>query len=247
MVKKVSVGHSRERHRVCPAAGSALSRVQHVLVRDDRRRRRGRRAEVADDVAAGADAAGLGDRLVAADVIAVHVRVDDVADRRVADRADGGEDLRAERRELRVDDHDAFGADVDGRVAAGADEHVDVVAHLDGVDLDVVEVLAAARRPSRRRSAAPTASAAATTATRTVSGKLVCVLIVSATLLLLAWRPSPVTRRSVAAAAAAESAAFFSDLLELRIHRRGAAVDRRSPAGWWRRANSSLNGCSPGR
>ena len=111
LLKNVSVGHAANGTCVLPGRRLRAQPVQHVLVRDDVRRGGGRGAEVADDVAAGADAAGLGDRLVAADVIAVHVRVDDVADRRVGDRPDRGQQLRAERRELRVHDQDAFVAE----------------------------------------------------------------------------------------------------------------------------------------
>ena len=96
---------------------------------------------VVGDLGAGARAAGLGNRLVAADVVAVHVCADHVADRPVADGADRVQDLGAERRELRVHHHDAFVAGEHRGVPAGADEHVDVVAHLDGVDDDLVEVL----------------------------------------------------------------------------------------------------------
>ena len=55
--------------------------------------------------------------------------------------ADGGQQLRAQRRELGVHDQHAFVAELDGLVAARPDQHVDVVAHLDGVDLDRIEVL----------------------------------------------------------------------------------------------------------
>ena len=70
-----------ERHRLLPGRRSMLSRFSTFSCAMIAAGRRRGRADVADDVAAGAGAAGLGDRLVAADVIAVHVRVDDVADR----------------------------------------------------------------------------------------------------------------------------------------------------------------------
>ena len=54
-------------------------------MREDPGRVGGGGTDVADDIATGAEAARFGDRLVAADVIAVQVRVDDVADRLVAD------------------------------------------------------------------------------------------------------------------------------------------------------------------
>ena len=103
-------------------------------------RRRGC-AEIADDVAAGAGAAGLGDRFIAADVIAVHVRADDVADGRIGDRADCSQELRAHLRELRIDDHYAFVAELDRRVSARAHDHVDVRPDLHEVHLHVVKVL----------------------------------------------------------------------------------------------------------
>ena len=114
-------------------------------MRDDPRRVGRCRADVADDVAAGAGAAGLGNRLVAADVVGVHVRVHHVADRFGADRLDGVDELGAERRELGVHHHHALAAHLDRGVAAGADEHVDVAAHRLHVDLDVVEVLRGSR------------------------------------------------------------------------------------------------------
>ena len=48
---------------------------------------------------------------------------------------------RAAPRALPLDDEEAFLPDQPGGVAAGPDQHVDVVAHLDGVALDVVAVL----------------------------------------------------------------------------------------------------------
>ena len=64
--------------------------------------------------------------------------------------------------------------DEDGRVAAGADEHVDVVAHLDGVDLNVVEVLILLRDGrSPTASAAPATMAAATDRLRSLCGTTV--------------------------------------------------------------------------
>ena len=51
-----------------------------------------------------------GEVRVAADVVGVHVRVDQEADRLVGDAADRGDQLVGERRELRVDQQDAVGA-----------------------------------------------------------------------------------------------------------------------------------------
>ena len=94
-----------------------------------------------EHVAAGDRRAGLLDVLVAADVIRVDVRVDDVADRPLRERADRREDLVRHRRVLRVHDQHAVGADLHGDVAAGADQHVDVALRRLHVDLDVVEIL----------------------------------------------------------------------------------------------------------
>src|SRR5690606_35240648 len=91
-------------------------------------------------------AAGETQVRVAAGVIAVMMRVDDVADRLVGELPDRGEDLVGERSELRVDDQHAVVADLHGNVAAGPDEHVDIVAHLKRPDLDGVEVLLRADR-----------------------------------------------------------------------------------------------------
>ena len=83
MPKKVSVGQRANGTACCPAAGCALRRFSTFSCAMMLAVAGGGGAEVADDVAAGAGPAGLGDRLVAADVVAVHVGVDDVADRRV--------------------------------------------------------------------------------------------------------------------------------------------------------------------
>ena len=65
--------------------------------------------------------AGSPERLVAARMVAVPVRVDDVLDVAAAGGAHGREDLGVQRRELRVDEHGAVGArrqrDVAGAVA----------------------------------------------------------------------------------------------------------------------------------
>ena len=144
----VLVGQAR-----APAPAAVCRRrahpLEHVVVRDDLRALRGV-LDVAGDVAAGDRAAGLADVLVAADVIGVDVRVDDVADRSARQRADRRQNLVRQRRVLRVDDEHAVLADLDGDVAAGADQHVDVALRRQHLDLDGVEVLrllpAAARR-----------------------------------------------------------------------------------------------------
>ncbi len=108
---------------------------------EDRGRCRRCGAEIADHVAAGAGPTGLGNGFVTADVIPMHMGVDDVANRLVADRLDGIQDLRAERRELGVYDHHAVFTGHDRRVPAGADQHVNTVADVDHVLLYGIEVL----------------------------------------------------------------------------------------------------------
>ena len=132
--KNVSVGHAACGTAFCPVAFTI--RFSAFSCAKNPRRVGGRGSDVADDVAAGTVSAGLGDRLVAADVIAMKVRVDDVADRLVAQRADRRQQLVAHVGELRVDDHHAVVADLDRRVAAGADQHVDAAADGHDVDLD---------------------------------------------------------------------------------------------------------------
>ena len=92
-------------------------------------------------VAAGNRRARLLEVLVPADVIRMAVRVDDVAQRPLRQRADGGQDLVRQRRVLRVHEQHALGADLHGHVAAGADEHVDVALRLLQLIFDVVEIL----------------------------------------------------------------------------------------------------------
>ena len=77
---------------------------------------------------------------VAAGVIAVEVRVDQILDRQRRDRFDGGLDLVVQRRELAVHHDDAVGADRDRDVAALAFEHIGVVAEIGGLDLDLGEI-----------------------------------------------------------------------------------------------------------
>ena len=87
--------------------------------------------------------AHLAEVLVAAGMIAVHVRVDDELDRLRRELLDGGGDLVAQRRELRVDHEDAVGPDEHADGAALAVERVELVGDLVGLDLDLAEILAA--------------------------------------------------------------------------------------------------------
>ena len=77
---------------------------------------------------------------VAADVIAVHVRVEHEADRLVGNRADRREYFRRERRELGVDHHDAVVARGDADVAALAFQHVERSGELGRLDHRGVEI-----------------------------------------------------------------------------------------------------------
>ena len=87
------------------------------------------------------DGAGLPHVFVAADVVAVPVRVDHEADRLVADRSDGGQDFLGQRGILIVDEEDTVVSDRDADVAATPDEHVDALGHVYDLDLYVIEVL----------------------------------------------------------------------------------------------------------
>ena len=163
-----------------------------------------RGADVANDVAAGAGPPGLGDRFIAAGVIAVHMRVDDPADRLIRQLPDRVESLPAERSELRVDDHDPFGSREHGRIAAGADDHVDIAADLLNVQLHASKFCVCCA--PARVAAAPAAPAmtAAATAARRMVGKNVPHHF-----------PLP---------GAADSSGHSRTRSELRIHRLGAAA-----------------------
>jgi hypothetical protein len=65
--------------------------------------------------------------LVAAGVVAVMMRVEDVADRLIGDALHLGDDLRIIALEFVVHQDHAFGRRVDGDVAAVAHDHVQVV------------------------------------------------------------------------------------------------------------------------
>src|SRR5262249_38850477 len=94
----------------------------------------------ADIVSGYDDSAVLGKVGIAADVVAVEMRVDQVFDGQGRDRRDRRLDLGGERRELAVDHDDAVGADGDGDGAALAFQPVGFVAEIGGLDLDLVPV-----------------------------------------------------------------------------------------------------------
>ena len=70
-------------------------------------------------------AALLDDRLVASDVVRVHVRVDDGVNRLVRQRTDSGNDLRRNRAIAGINQQHAIVADLDGGVDPVDDEHMD--------------------------------------------------------------------------------------------------------------------------
>jgi hypothetical protein len=116
--------------------------VEHVLVRDDLHAVRGSLARSVHQLDfARRSAAGLGELLVATDVIAVHMRVDDVTDRLIRQGPDGGHNFVRERRVLGVHYQHAGLADLQRDVAACAHQHVDVALHGQDVHFDVVQVL----------------------------------------------------------------------------------------------------------
>ena len=82
-------------------------------------------------------AAGLADRDVAAGVIGMKVRVDDVPNRLVGQLLDRREQLLAHLRGAGIDDEHALVTDLDRDVAAGAEQHVDVALHREHVNLAV--------------------------------------------------------------------------------------------------------------
>ncbi len=90
----------------------------------------------------------LGKRLVAAGVVAVKMGVDEIFDRLVRDRRDRGLDLVMQRREFAVDHDDAVFCNGDRDIAALAFQHIDVVAEIGGLDLDLGKIR---RRGSRGR------------------------------------------------------------------------------------------------
>ena len=126
----------------------------HVLVRPDERGI-GRRPGLARDVAAGHRLPCRGHLDVPAGVIAVHVRVDDVADRFVAgDLANLGDELVGQRLDQRVNDEDAVLTHGERGVREPSDRKVDVALHGPHPHLDVGEVrltLGLPREPGRAR------------------------------------------------------------------------------------------------
>ena len=105
--------------------GSAGGRRRHAGLRRwrrgvgfARRARRFSRARIVD--------AQLAEVLVAAGVVAVHVRVDEIPDAAVGDLLDRRDDLVGERRELRVDHEHAVGPGEHADRAALSFERVEV-------------------------------------------------------------------------------------------------------------------------
>ena len=149
LLRDVGVGRPRGRRERRLLPGGRAHAVQDVFVRDDA----GADARARAHVAAGDGAAQLPDEVVATHVVRVHVRVDDVANRLVADGADGGHDLLGVGRETGVHQQHAVVAHLQRDVAAGADQHVDVALHVQDVELGV------SRPRGRRRRSAPSAAA----------------------------------------------------------------------------------------
>jgi hypothetical protein len=98
-------------------------------------------ANICGDVAAGDGTAGFAEGLVAVGVVAVHVRVDDVADRTFRNGADRGDDFVGKRGIHRVDEKDAVAARLHRDVAAGTNQHVNVALHGKNVNFDLGEIL----------------------------------------------------------------------------------------------------------
>ena len=82
----------------------------------------------------------LANSFVPAGVVAVIMRVDQIFDRQVGDGGDRRLDLVVQRRVLAVDHDDARLGDGDRDVSTLALQHVDVVAEVGGLDLDLGEI-----------------------------------------------------------------------------------------------------------
>src|SRR5207248_8874664 len=92
-VAVVGIGRpSRRRHGRLAAGGRAHS-VENRLLREHRRTLLSAVTDIADYIATIDGAAGLGDLLVAAGVVGMHVSVDDVADGLVGELANGRQNL----------------------------------------------------------------------------------------------------------------------------------------------------------
>jgi len=78
-----------------------------------------------------------GEVLVAAGVIAVEMRVDEILHGQRRDRLDSCFNFLGQRRELPIHHDDAVAANRNGDVPACAFEHVGVVAEIGGFDLDL--------------------------------------------------------------------------------------------------------------
>ena len=111
--------------------GHALA---HVLVRNNHR-------------------AELGHGFIAGGVVAMKMRVDDVANRQRAELCHGVDDLLMHRRVHGVDEEDSVAAGGDGDVALrrAAHQDVEVVGDLDGLEIDGLKVdVLGVRRPETR-------------------------------------------------------------------------------------------------
>ncbi len=107
--------------------------VEECLIRDNRGTLRRARPDVAHHIASRNRHALPGDRFVAANVIRMDVRINDVADGLLGDRADGCEDLVAVRSDARIDEQDPIIARLHRDVAARADDHVNLPLHVHDV------------------------------------------------------------------------------------------------------------------
>ncbi len=92
-----------------------------------------------DDLPSDPATPGFGNRIVTARELGVGAGVDQVAERLLAQRPDGRDDLLPLADAAAVDEHHALVADLRGDVRATADQHVDVLLHMhdfDAVHLD---------------------------------------------------------------------------------------------------------------
>ena len=123
LIKKRIAGPQPAVERLFFAKGPAHAK-QHVLVRvHDRVAASPARGSSTDEPSGGRE------RLIAADVIRMDVRVDDGANRLVGNRFDGRNDLVAGAGQTGIDQQGTLLADLHRDVAAGAEDRIHVILH----------------------------------------------------------------------------------------------------------------------
>jgi hypothetical protein len=111
-------------HRLLRVRVHRTDTIEHVLVRPDRRSRRHANTHATHILA------GRRDDRVAARMVRVIVRIDDVVELPVRQLAQFRKDGFCILDQARIDNQHAFVADLDGDVPACAADHVDIAAHM---------------------------------------------------------------------------------------------------------------------